>query len=135
MEENLLIKKRESFARTDGSGPRGNPNLMHESRFTESWEPSGGPDARLRRNPRGYDIATSNPSFSHSRLIIIIANLSLFLALGRVVPGKQRGEDEAVPLLTIIQSASKVILVVCPGHPYGPGSASHTKRLCFAIFW
>ncbi|KAI2642171.1 catechol O-methyltransferase [Xylaria nigripes] len=38
-------KKKENFARADNSRPKGDPNLLYESRLVESWEPSGVPDA------------------------------------------------------------------------------------------
>ncbi|KAH9991844.1 S-adenosyl-L-methionine-dependent methyltransferase [Xylariaceae sp. FL0662B] len=38
-------RKRQKFSEADQSGPKGNPDLLYESQFVRSWEPSGDPDA------------------------------------------------------------------------------------------
>ncbi|OTB06744.1 hypothetical protein M426DRAFT_72199 [Hypoxylon sp. CI-4A] len=40
-----VSEKKQKLQEGDGSGPKGNPNLIYDSQFIEGWEPSGVPDA------------------------------------------------------------------------------------------
>ena len=40
-------QKRRRYDECQGSEPRGNPNLVYESKFVEGWEPSGVPVSLL----------------------------------------------------------------------------------------
>ncbi|KAI1364263.1 catechol O-methyltransferase [Xylaria arbuscula] len=53
-------KKVEDLATKIGTGPKGNPHLVYESRLVEGWEPSGVPDALEVTRCVGIQSETTN---------------------------------------------------------------------------